>query len=284
MQKSKVYWNRDYSTCDCVDVHNTLMSLYPFVQYEFKIILAIQTFCVYWKLMTIVKLAEFSWDFLDKDIITQSCQVQTFNELILFQSVETRDTINYFIVPISSTLNIPLLGDNQNFSSHTFFSITHFLDFTLLRKNKKPVNRFETCKNGNTWKIAPAREWCIFGFGPKMNDRSAAKSIVLERYFVKRRYFSSQIGKPVIIGFDIIANENDSEAKLDSSLVANAVLEGVDGIFLATGALNVEETVNLVQSVHLVCREAENARWQRQIFQELSYKVFSTRNCPRREN
>ena len=81
-----------------------------------------------------------------------------------------------------------------------------------------------------------------------------------------------QIGKPVMVGFGSFDGD-DGAAKLDLSLLANSVLEGVDGIFLATGSLSVKDTVNLVRDAHAVCREAEQARWQRQIFEELTYKV-----------
>lgn len=55
--------------------------------------------------------------------------------------------------------------------------------------------------------------------------------------------------------------------------IACAVLDGVDSIFLATGTLSVEDTVKVVKKVDRACREAECARWQRQNFEELSYKV-----------
>lgn len=68
----------------------------------------------------------------------------------------------------------------------------------------------------------------------------------------------------------------DGRVKLDLDLLANAILEGVDGIFLATGSVvDMNELVKVIEDVDLVCREAESARWQRQIFHELSYKVLN---------
>lgn len=57
------------------------------------------------------------------------------------------------------------------------------------------------------------------------------------------------------------------------NLIAHAVLNGVDAIFLKTGAMNMKDTTKLLRDVDIVCREAESARWQKEIFDELSYKV-----------
>lgn len=63
--------------------------------------------------------------------------------------------------------------------------------------------------------------------------------------------------------------------KLDLNLIANAVLNGADGIFLKTGSLNEKETVEVIKNVDAVCRQAESARWQKEIFDELNYKVYN---------
>ncbi|XP_076763134.1 pyruvate kinase [Xylocopa sonorina] len=76
--------------------------------------------------------------------------------------------------------------------------------------------------------------------------------------------------KPIALGFRTCSDEKLS---IDMSLIANAVLNGVDGIFLKTGNLGTKETVRLLNDVDAVCREAESARWQKEIFNELSYKV-----------
>ena len=62
--------------------------------------------------------------------------------------------------------------------------------------------------------------------------------------------------------------------KMNMGEIANAVLEGADTIYLATGVLQAKETADLIRKVDIVCREAESARWQRQLFEELSYKVL----------
>lgn len=79
------------------------------------------------------------------------------------------------------------------------------------------------------------------------------------------------MGKPVVVTYRV---SSDGQMKFELDLVANAVLEGADSIFLATGSLDTKETLRLIENVDVVCREAECARWQRQIFKELSYKVL----------
>lgn len=59
------------------------------------------------------------------------------------------------------------------------------------------------------------------------------------------------------------------------NLIASAVLNGVDTILLKTGSLDSKGTTELLKNVDIVCREAESARWQKEIFDELSYKVHA---------
>ncbi|XP_078036483.1 pyruvate kinase [Augochlora pura] len=78
-------------------------------------------------------------------------------------------------------------------------------------------------------------------------------------------------GKPVVLSFHVSKN---SALKLDVNLIANAVLNGVDAIFLKTGELNGKETSELIKKVDVVCRQAESARCQREIFDELACKML----------
>ncbi|CAD1478791.1 unnamed protein product, partial [Heterotrigona itama] len=78
-----------------------------------------------------------------------------------------------------------------------------------------------------------------------------------------------RIGKPIVLGFQVY---NDEKLNIDMNLIAHAVLNGVDGIFLKTGAMNANDITKLLKAVDIVCREAESARWQKEIFDELSYK------------
>ncbi|XP_029044342.2 pyruvate kinase PKM-like [Osmia bicornis bicornis] len=78
------------------------------------------------------------------------------------------------------------------------------------------------------------------------------------------------VGKPVTLGFRV---KSDECPKIDMNLIANAVLTGSDGVFLKTGALNSRETVELLKNVDIVCREAESARWQKEVSNQFNYKI-----------
>ncbi|XP_048513437.1 pyruvate kinase PKM-like [Athalia rosae] len=95
-----------------------------------------------------------------------------------------------------------------------------------------------------------------------------------EKVFLAQKSMISKcnrVGKPVIIAVRIKGIEPSYTEMNDISC---AVLDGVDSIFLATGDLSVEDTVKVIKNVDIACREAECARWQRQNFEELSYKAL----------
>ncbi|KAI4500812.1 hypothetical protein M0802_004023 [Mischocyttarus mexicanus] len=73
----------------------------------------------------------------------------------------------------------------------------------------------------------------------------------------------NKVGKPVVVTFHPKSKERP---KINKELIANAVLDGADTICLATGNLNLNDTLELIKDAHVVCREAESARWQREIF------------------
>ncbi|XP_015589639.1 pyruvate kinase PKM [Cephus cinctus] len=108
-----------------------------------------------------------------------------------------------------------------------------------------------------------------------MVDRTGIEvHIQIEKVFVAQKSIiakCNRLGKPVIVAFDV-KNQECSHGNM--SQIANAVLEGADSIHLRTGNLDVMETIQLVKKVDIVCREAESARWQRQLFEELSYKTL----------
>ncbi|XP_046742507.1 pyruvate kinase PKM-like [Diprion similis] len=108
-----------------------------------------------------------------------------------------------------------------------------------------------------------------------MIDRAGIEvDIRPEKVFLAQKCIISKcnrVGKPVIIAVRIKGTE---PSYTDMNDISCAVLDGVDSIFLATGALSVDETVKVVKNVDIACREAECARWQRQTFEELSYKAL----------
>ncbi|XP_031773055.1 pyruvate kinase-like [Apis florea] len=95
---------------------------------------------------------------------------------------------------------------------------------------------------------------------------NAADAILLDRKGIE-----VDMGKPIILSFEVCDENN--KINIDMNLIANAVLDGIDAIFLKTGSLNMKDTSQLIKDIDIICREAECARWQKEIFDELSYKV-----------
>ncbi|XP_043683537.1 pyruvate kinase-like isoform X2 [Vespula pensylvanica] len=98
-------------------------------------------------------------------------------------------------------------------------------------------------------------------------ERSSLElDIGIEKLFIAQKSViakCNKAGKPVVINFCPIV---EKMPKINVELVATAVLDGADTISLTTGNLNLKDTLQLVQEINIVCREAESARWQREIF------------------
>ncbi|XP_043499370.1 pyruvate kinase-like [Polistes fuscatus] len=97
-----------------------------------------------------------------------------------------------------------------------------------------------------------------------------ALDIGKEKLFLAQKSVTAKcnkVGKPVVI---IFHPQLEERPKINKELIANAVLDGADTICLATGNLNLKDTLKLIKDAHVVCREAESARWQREIFDTFS--------------
>ncbi|XP_011305724.1 pyruvate kinase PKM-like isoform X2 [Fopius arisanus] len=79
----------------------------------------------------------------------------------------------------------------------------------------------------------------------------------------------NEVGKAVLVTYRV-ADDNSTKLKLES--VTNAVLEGIDTIFLASPIFDLKNTIKVFEDIELVLRKAEAARWHRQILQYSSYK------------
>ncbi|CAK9829804.1 Pyruvate kinase PKLR [Anthophora retusa] len=109
--------------------------------------------------------------------------------------------------------------------------------------------------------------------GIVIDRRSIEIDVGTEKLFLVEKILIAKcikLGKPVALGFQVRSN---GKSNIDMNLIASAVLNGVDAIFLKTGTLDMKETTKLLKNIDMICREAESARWQKAIFDELSYKV-----------
>ncbi|KAL2723304.1 pyruvate kinase-like [Vespula maculifrons] len=112
-------------------------------------------------------------------------------------------------------------------------------------------------------------------------ERSSLElDIGIEKLFIAQKSViakCNRAGKPVVINFRPII---EKMPKINVELVATAVLDGADTISLTTGNLNLKDTLQLVQEINIICREAESARWQREIFNTFTNLVSYCATIP----
>ncbi|KAK0079582.1 hypothetical protein PV326_008661 [Microctonus aethiopoides] len=87
--------------------------------------------------------------------------------------------------------------------------------------------------------------------GIVIDRESLQVEVRMEKLFLAQKSIiakCNRVGKPVVVTYRVAS---DGQMKFELDLVANAVLEGADCIFLATGSLDTKETLRLIENASI---------------------------------
>ncbi|KAK0163778.1 hypothetical protein PV328_002473 [Microctonus aethiopoides] len=133
------------------------------------------------------------------------------------------------VQPIDTALNLPQISKQDN----------NDIDLALELESK-----ISTCQGVEAFddilKVAD---------GIVIDRESLQVEVRMEKLFLAQKSIiakCNRVGKPVVVTYRVAS---DGQMKFELDLVANAVLEGADCIFLATGSLDTKETLRLIENV-----------------------------------
>uniref|UniRef100_A0A1Y1LFI1 Pyruvate kinase n=1 Tax=Photinus pyralis TaxID=7054 RepID=A0A1Y1LFI1_PHOPY len=112
--------------------------------------------------------------------------------------------------------------------------------------------------------------------GVVINRIALAIDLPEEKVFLAQKSivgYCNKVGKPVICSSQILESLITSGAQPSSSEIcdiANAVMDGIDGFLLSREISMGEDPVQAISKLSSICREAEAAVYQKQVFSELS--------------
>ncbi|KAF5282103.1 hypothetical protein FQR65_LT14421 [Abscondita terminalis] len=111
--------------------------------------------------------------------------------------------------------------------------------------------------------------------GILINRSALAVDMPMEKLFLAQKSIiakCNKVGKPVICSSEILNSMITSGSRPTKSEIcdiSNAILDGVDSFLLSQETANGPDPLEALSILNNICKEAENAVYQKQVFQEL---------------